>query len=272
MINDIKRGKRPSRPTNPNKNQWLQDPIWDTITTCWSDKPEQRCGLSVLYHIFLTPIPQDALVECPPVGHKNLVRLAEELLYTFLILPLDPGDLATLRIAQEYISNVISRDGASSPSLSLAEAEALATSIIWSHLRPSSFRLWLRLYTHALLLGSQIFPNIELSDESLGYMAAGFTDIWKANYHGEPVCIKAIRTQDPARLGEIGNVCGLYILSETHSAHSIPDTSSRNQWTQVPSERTPHRRDFRHTVSTLRHDSVDAGWEHRPVYEDKPGC
>jgi hypothetical protein len=52
VITDIRRGKRPSRPTSPSQNQWLQDPVWDTITTCWSRKPQQRCELSVVYHIF----------------------------------------------------------------------------------------------------------------------------------------------------------------------------------------------------------------------------
>jgi hypothetical protein len=74
--------------------------------------------------IICTPSPPDALVEFPPVGRKNLVRLAEELLYTFLVLPLDPHQRATLRSVQEYISNVISRDEASPAILSSAEVAA----------------------------------------------------------------------------------------------------------------------------------------------------
>ena len=77
-----------------------------------------------MHHVLSTPSLQDVLVEFPPVGPKNLVRLAEELLYTFQILPLDPDELTTLRTMQEYISNVISRDGTSPPSLSSAEAAA----------------------------------------------------------------------------------------------------------------------------------------------------
>jgi hypothetical protein len=76
-------------------------------------------------HIFLTPSWQDALVELPPVGRKSLILLAEELLYTFLILPLDPGEHATLRKMQEHIYNVVSRDATSPMSLSLATAGAL---------------------------------------------------------------------------------------------------------------------------------------------------
>jgi hypothetical protein len=48
VIADIRLGKRPSRPTDPR----LQDPIWDTITTCWNDVPEQRYRLSVMHHVF----------------------------------------------------------------------------------------------------------------------------------------------------------------------------------------------------------------------------
>jgi hypothetical protein len=73
--------------------------------------------------------------------------------------------------------------------------------------------MWLRLYTHALLLESRIFPDIELCDESPDYMPTGFTYIWKGIYRGEPVCIKAIRAQDPTRLREIGSVRGFFILS-----------------------------------------------------------
>jgi hypothetical protein len=52
VIANIRLGKRPPRPTDPSQNQWLQDRIWDTITTCWSDKPEQRYELSVVYRVF----------------------------------------------------------------------------------------------------------------------------------------------------------------------------------------------------------------------------
>ena len=97
LITHIRCGKRPSRPTDPSQNRWLQDRVWDTITTCWSNEPQQRCELSVVHHIFSTPGPQDALAEFPPVGRENLIRLAEELLYMFLVLPIDPGERAILR-------------------------------------------------------------------------------------------------------------------------------------------------------------------------------
>ena len=53
MITNIRLGKRPSYPTDPNQNQWLQGLIWDTITTCWSGKPGKRPKLSAIYRVFL---------------------------------------------------------------------------------------------------------------------------------------------------------------------------------------------------------------------------
>ena len=46
----VRRGERPSRPTDPSQNQWLQDPVWDVISTGWRQKPKQRCSLSALHH------------------------------------------------------------------------------------------------------------------------------------------------------------------------------------------------------------------------------
>jgi hypothetical protein len=121
---NIRRGKRPSHPTDPSQNRWLQGRIWDMITTCWSGKPEQRWELSVVHYVFSTPNYQDALAEVPPVGHENLTRLAEELWYTFLILPLGSGEHATLEKMQKYIYNAISRGRTSPTTLSSAEAAA----------------------------------------------------------------------------------------------------------------------------------------------------
>jgi hypothetical protein len=95
------------------------------ITTCWSDKPQQRCELSIVYRVFSTPSRPDLLIELPPVGHENLILLADELLYAFLILPLNPGERATLGKMQKYISNVVSGDKTSPAGSSLAESVAL---------------------------------------------------------------------------------------------------------------------------------------------------
>jgi hypothetical protein len=77
---------------------------------------------------------------------------------------------------------------------------------ILSPLRSSSFLLWHRLYTHALLLESQIFPSIELTDDTPRYIPTGFTDIWKGKFNGQSVCVKAIRTWDLHYLKAIENV------------------------------------------------------------------
>jgi hypothetical protein len=99
-------------------------------------------------------------------------------------------------------------------------------------------------------------------------------DIWKGNHHGEPVCIKAIRTQDSARLAEIEKVCGLLLLSEANSVCFTLDLPSQNQWAQVhfASKPTPCHQGFKDTVSILPNESVDARWEYYPVYPDDPRC
>jgi len=52
MITRILTGERPSRPRDPNKNQWLQDPVWDVIATGWHNNPDWRCELSVMHNTF----------------------------------------------------------------------------------------------------------------------------------------------------------------------------------------------------------------------------
>ena len=73
VIDGIRLGERPSRPTDPYQNQQLQDPVWDTITTCWSDKPEQRYKLSVVYRVFSGYSLQDALGNLNTHNDRNLM-------------------------------------------------------------------------------------------------------------------------------------------------------------------------------------------------------
>jgi len=71
--------------------------------------------------------------------------------------------------------------------------------------------LWLRLYAHALLRESRIFPGLELCDEPPDCVHNGFADIWMGDYCGELVCVKVIRTQDRTPLREIEKVHGSFI-------------------------------------------------------------
>ena len=125
VIDDVSHIRRPPRPSGPSQNEWLQDRIWDVIKICWDEKPDRRCELFVMHYVFSMPSSQDLLVGFPPAGHKNLIRPAEELLYSFLIHPLHPGLRATLRTVQEYISNVMLRGGPSPQILSSVDAVAL---------------------------------------------------------------------------------------------------------------------------------------------------
>jgi len=86
--------------------------------------------------------------------------------------------------------------------------------------------LWLRLYAHALLRESRIFPGVELRDESPGCSGDGFADIWKGDYRGELVCVKVIRTQNLNPLRRIRKVRGSVILSETRLIRFMPDIPS----------------------------------------------
>jgi len=84
---------------------------------------------------------------------------------------------------------------------------------------------WTRLLTHALLRGSRIFPGLELCDKPPDYTPLGFTDIWKGEYHGKPVCVKVVRGQDLTSLGKVEGVRRPYsivvILSSVHSRHTV---------------------------------------------------
>jgi hypothetical protein len=122
VIEYIRSNKRPSRPADPSQNQRLQDRVWDTITACWSEKLYQRRGLSTMHHVFSVFSCQDFLVELPPVGRKNLIRLAEDLQSTFLHL--HPSSIAAsgLRAVQRYISDVVSRDESFSEDLIFGES------------------------------------------------------------------------------------------------------------------------------------------------------
>jgi len=71
MFSHIRAGKRPSRPINPRRNQRLQRPVWDVITTGWSHKPEERCELSVMRHAFLTSSQQEQEIHDAKPGDLN---------------------------------------------------------------------------------------------------------------------------------------------------------------------------------------------------------
>jgi hypothetical protein len=59
MIKNIRHGKRPPRPRDPNQNQWLEGPVWDVIATCWKNELGYRYELSVVYEVFSMPSRQD---------------------------------------------------------------------------------------------------------------------------------------------------------------------------------------------------------------------
>jgi len=75
----------------------------------------------------------------------------------------------------------------------------------------SQWSLWFRLCAHTLLRGSHIFSAVELCDESPDYEPLGFVDVWKGNYHGDQLWIKAIRIPSITRLKGITRVRGSFL-------------------------------------------------------------
>ena len=59
---------------------------------------------------------------------------------------------------------------------------------------------------------------MEVCDKPLGYVPFGFADIWKGKYHGEPVCIKAVRETKPVSLRAIKKMCGYFYIGRTKRA------------------------------------------------------
>ena len=56
-------------------------------------------------------------------------------------------------------------------------------------------------------------PSIEPPD----FEPSGFVDVWRGKYHGNPVCIKAVRTRNKSNLQKIKKVHGPFFQSESHS-------------------------------------------------------
>ena len=141
-------------------------------------------------------------------------------------------------------------------------------------MRRRPWLLWFRLYVHALLLESRIFPNVELCDESPEYVSHGFTDTWKGNHRGELVCIKAIRLRYPPDEWEIDRVCTSFVFSEVYSVRFLLDISScsgRDQ-AQPSSKCALSHRGFRDIISVLHHESVDAHGNITQYVEVNPGA
>ena len=38
----------------PNRNRWLQESVWDMITTCWSEDPDRRWEVPAVCDLFST--------------------------------------------------------------------------------------------------------------------------------------------------------------------------------------------------------------------------
>jgi len=48
----IQSGERPLRPGNQDANRWLQDRVWDVITTCWNNDPAMGWEVPAVRELF----------------------------------------------------------------------------------------------------------------------------------------------------------------------------------------------------------------------------
>ncbi|KAF9641934.1 kinase-like protein [Thelephora ganbajun] len=134
------------------------------------------------------------------VGNENLVRLGEDLVRA---LPFVTRDCPRSQMEEGWInsiSEVVSRTRTPPTSLPprdvITLAETFRQAVRLLYLSNSFMQdLWIRLHVHALLRGLPVFPDVELRKDSPNYEPLGFVDIWKGDYRGNPVCIKAIRTR-----------------------------------------------------------------------------
>jgi len=112
-----------------------------------------------------------------------------------------------------------------------------------------------------------------MPDNPPDYTPYGFTDIWKGEYHGEPVCVKVARGRFLGELRKVEEVQNPSIQSEVYSVRFIPDIPSRGrrEQAQFSSECASCHPGFGGTVSGLYHESVGAKWEHRSVHQSEPG-
>ena len=127
---------------------------------------------------------------------------------------------------------------------------------------------------HALLRGSHIFPGVEPSTGSPDFDPLGLADVWKGNYHGNPVCIKAIRTRNKSNLEKIKKVHGSPIRLESSSSHATLGLFSRRSRAQAffAPEYTSYCSDFGGLVPILYYESLDDGWGYREVHPDQFWC
>ena len=105
MIADIRAGKRPSRPRDPNQNRWLQRRVWGVITTGWSHKPEKRQELSDMHRVFSTSTQREQ-------GNSNSPNAGDRMKAE---IPQTPNSATGTREEDHIVLPVSTRCGARNP-------------------------------------------------------------------------------------------------------------------------------------------------------------
>ena len=112
------------------------------------------------------------------------------------------------------------------------------------------------------------------STKSPEFEPSGFVDVWRGSYHGNPVCIKAIRTRNESTLGKIKRVHGSLVPSGLNSPRISTDVLSRSSRVQTlfPSKCTSHHSGFGGAASVLYHQPMDVGREYHAVHPEESEC
>ncbi|KAF9649121.1 kinase-like protein [Thelephora ganbajun] len=231
VIDAVLEGIRPEEPEGATRLGFTKK-LWMILESCWLEDRSARpsvegilpglsdaaahwhMGVSLtvptVFPLSRVAMPDAGLPEIDfiSLGNENLVRLGEDFLRALPFVTRDSPRSRTEEGRINSISEVVSWIGTSptglAPRDAIVLAETFRQAVRLLHLSNSFMQdLWIRLYVHALLRGSHVFPGVELWNDSPDYDSLGFVDTWKGSLHEDLICIKAIRTRSMTNLEKI---------------------------------------------------------------------
>ena len=155
----------------------------------------------------------------PPIAAEDLVKLGvESRLIPFIVSttlraeqspngspPLSPAEAGDL---VEILDKVRLHSQNLAPRAKMPDDQVVSSTTVNPTLKNRCFRVLRKVSpSHGILPKSYYPDGVTLSD-TIPYASGGFADIWKGQHDGNPVCVKAFRTQTAANLEKIKRVCG----------------------------------------------------------------